>query len=115
MDVRHWIKKTDDCESDSHRERIMALYERAEMAQQHAKGTQMSAEVRTSFAQQANATFGACIEVQSASDVSMWERSRVAGIADLPVVGGSYRYESGDTKTVLYVIVERARARILTE
>jgi hypothetical protein len=101
--------------ADHQRERITALYQRAESAQQHTRGTQLFAEVRTAFARQTRATFGACIEVQSASDESMWERTRVAAIKDLPVVGGFYHYGSGDTKAVLYVIVERARARILTD
>lgn len=100
---------------DHHRERITALYRRADIAQEHTRGTRLFDEVRAAFVQGARATFGACIEVQSASDANMWERTRVATIENLPVVGALYRYESGDAKTVLYVIVERTRARILTE
>lgn len=114
MDVSHKAAATQE-ESDGHRERITASYRRAETAQQRSRGTKFYAEVRSAFAQEARTTFGACLEVHSASDINMWERTRITAIEDLPVVNGLYRYESGDTKTVLYVLVERARARILTE
>lgn len=102
-------------ETDEYQERITLSYRRAEIAQQHARDIKLSAEIRNAFAQEAGATFGACIEVHSASDINMWERTRIAAVQDLPVVGGIYRYESGDIKTVLYAIGERTRARILTE
>lgn len=107
-------KSVADAEADHYRERITVSFRRAEIAQR-ATDSKFYAEIRKAFAQEARATFGACIEVHSASDINMWERTRIAAVQDLPVVGGIYRYESGDVKTVLYVIVERTRARILTE
>jgi len=115
MDVSHRTKPVAIDREDPQRERITALYRRAEIAQEHTKGTPLFSEVRTAFARAARGTFGACLEVQSASDVSMWERTRISAIEELPQVGGFYHYGSGETKAVLYVIVERVRARILTD
>ena len=102
-------------EVESHRQRVMTMYQRSWSAQQKAKASGASDLVFADFVRAAASPFGVHMETQSASDAELWDRNRLRDITKLPKIGDLHRYSTGESRKVLFVVFERNRLRVLTD
>lgn len=102
-------------EVDFRRQRLTMMYQRSWSAQQKIKATGASDSVFADFVSGVASPFGVHTETQSASDAELWHRDRLRDIRKLPKIGDVHHYDTGETRTILFVVFERNRLQVLTE
>lgn len=102
-------------EAEFYRQRVTAMYQRSWSAQEKTRASGASNAVFADFARGVASPFGVHTETQSASDAGLWHRDRLRDIRKLPKIGDVHRYETGETRKVLFVVFERNRLQVLTD
>ena len=102
-------------EAEVHRQRVIAIYQRSWSAQERIRASGASDAMFADFVRGVASPFGVHVETQSASDAGLWHRERLRDIRKLPRIGDVHRYETGESRNVLFVVFERNRLQVLTE
>ena len=102
-------------EAGFYRQRVTAMYRRSWTAQEKTRASGASGSVFADFVRGVASPFGVHTETQSASDAGLWRRERLRDIKKLPQIGDVYRYPTGESRKVLFVVFERNRLQVLTD
>jgi hypothetical protein len=98
-----------------HQQRVTRMYERSWSAQQKIKASGAFGSVLADFVRGVTSPFGMHTETQSAFDAGLWHRGRLRDVTKLPLMGDTYRYATGESRKILFVLFERNRLQVLTD
>src|SRR5579875_2433602 len=114
MDTQHDLPSTAAArsfasEAEFRQQRVTAMYQRSWTAQQKVRASGASHSVFSDFARGVASPFGVQTETQSATDAALWHRERLRDMKKLPQIGDVHRYETGESRRILFVVFERNR------